>query len=86
MKYYTFNAHTSLVQFMLKKCFPYNNKMNCKTLTIITPVLILFEFLGSTYAHATRQNEMNDNSKILCFPRVAMHWRKDNFIYFLGYG
>lgn len=65
MKYYTFNAHTSLVQFMLKKCFPYNNKMNYKTLTISTPVLNLFEFLGSTYAHATRQNEMNDNSKIL---------------------
>ena len=88
MKYYTFNAHTLLVQFMLKKCFPYNNKMNCKTLTIITPVLNLFEFLVSTYAHATRLNEMNDNLKILCFPKVTMHRQKDNFIlsHFLGNG
>lgn len=78
MKYYTFNAHTLLVQFMLKKCFPYNNKMNCKTLTIIT----------GTYSYATRLNEMNDNLKILCFPKVTMHRQKDNFIlsHFFGNG
>lgn len=70
MKYYTFNAHISLVQFMLKKCFPYNNKMNCKRLTIITPVLNLFEFLVSTYAHATRLNEMN-NLKIKSYHASA---------------
>lgn len=61
--------------------------MNCKRLTIITPVLNLFEFLVSTYAHATRLNEMN-NLKILCFPKVTMHRQKDNFIlsHFLGNG